>query len=390
MSWLQRIAQRYEDTKYWGRSFRQQNPDFAGGFEVYQSPHFPHVFLGGEQELDEAEEKAGQPMCKIVDCRDLPEIDAENPSWDYGFYATVKAKFDKKVKQLAGTIQSADCPIYVHCAMGANRSVSVLAAAISLLTNQPIDTILSDMKQSRMVVNPQDPYYLMALEESPAESPEFKERRYLELDQDFPLVQPGLPEEESFLNRAETRNWLQRMAQQKTLIVSRGPSGSGKSSMSRKLSEQLNAPVFTTDDFFMQSGSYQFDPSQLGQAHEWNRQRVEESMRGETPLIIVDNTNTQFWEMKPYVQLAQQYGYAVDFKEPEWHSDLKTPEGVWNVDFLESMQDQPDREKSLPRHILEQMVSRYEYNPSVEAVLQSERPERPARKRIDDELEERA
>jgi len=165
-----------------------------------------------------------------------------------------------------------------------------------------------------------------------------------------------------------------KMANQKLLIISRGPSGSGKSRMSRDLSEQYGAPVFSSDDYFMSSGKYKFDPSKLGENHERNRQRTEDAMANGQSVIIVDNTNTKFWEMKPYVLLAQKYGYSVDFKEPDWSSELRTAAGEWNIDFLERMQSQPDREKTLPREILEHTVQQYQYNPSVEAVLNSERP----------------
>ena len=385
MSWLVRVSQRYEDTGYWGRNFLRSNPDFAGGMEVYQSPDFPHVFLGGEDDLEEAEAKAGQPICKTVDCRDLPEISAENPSWDYGFYSTVKFKFDQKVDYLANLIQSTNCPIFVYCAAGANRSVSVLASALSKLTNQSIDAILADMKSSRVVANPQDPYYLMALEESPGDAPESTQRRMLELDQDFPLIQPGLP------TQALGMNWMQKVSAQKLLIMARGPSGSGKSHMTGELSQRYGVPSFSTDDYFMESGEYNFDPNHQEEFHKQNIKRTEEAMRGSQSVIIVDNTNIQFWEMKPYVQLAQRYGYVVDFKEPDWSPELRNSEGGWNVDFLGRMQNQPDREKTLPPEVLEQMVQNYQYNPSVESVLNSERPGRlvPQPKR-DDELKEHA
>lgn len=172
-------------------------------------------------------------------------------------------------------------------------------------------------------------------------------------------------------------NWLQKLSQQKLLVVVRGPSGSGKSRMTKEFSEQYNAPVFSSDDFWMTNGEYQFDPDYVGESHFWNQGRVEEAMQGDELVIIVDNTNAQFWEMKPYVQMAQKYGYGVTFKEPDWHPQLKTPEGRWNVDFLEEMQNNPDREKVVPREILESMVGGYEYSPTVEAVLSSERPGRP-------------
>ena len=126
-------------------------------------------------------------------------------------------------------------------------------------------------------------------------------------------------------------NWLEKVSQQKTLIITRGPSGSGKS----KLTEQLDAPVFSSDDFWMSTGTYDFDPQYVDESHSWNQGRVEEAMQGGSPVIVVDNTNAQFWEMKPYVKMAQKYGYSVQFKEPDWHPDLKTPEGTWSIDFLE-------------------------------------------------------
>ena len=170
---------------------------------------------------------------------------------------------------------------------------------------------------------------------------------------------------------------IRRIAQQqvsKLLIITRGPSGSGKSHLAKELAEKYNVPIiFSSDDYFMQDGQYNFDAHKLGENHAKNQHRTEEAMKNGQRVIIVDNTNTKFWEMKNYVQLAQLYGYSVDFKEPDWSSELKTPEGKWNIDFLERMQSQPDREKTLSRDILERTVKGYEYNPTVEDVLKSER-----------------
>ncbi len=191
MEWLRRLSQSFLDTQYWGKKFRKDNPGYQPQFEVYQSADFPHVFLGGEDDFEEAQARAGQPFCKIVDCRDLPEINES--SWDYATFTTVQKNFDSKVNDLVQKISTTDCPIFVHCALGANRSVAVLAAALAQLTGKPLNSILSEMKQVRSYVNPQDPYYLMALQQSPSETPQFKQERFDELDQDFPLIQPGLP-----------------------------------------------------------------------------------------------------------------------------------------------------------------------------------------------------
>ncbi|KKK59964.1 hypothetical protein LCGC14_3029110, partial [marine sediment metagenome] len=175
MPWLRRLAQSFFDTQFWGHQFRKTNPDYEPQFDVFQSPDFPHVFLGGEDDLEEAETKAGQSMCKIVDCRDLPEI---SQSWDYATFLMVQRDFDSKVQDLIQKITTIKCPIFVHCAVGANRSVSVLAAALTQLTGKSLDQVLSEMKQVRAFVGPQDPYYLMALQQSPSETPEFKQERF--------------------------------------------------------------------------------------------------------------------------------------------------------------------------------------------------------------------
>lgn len=180
MSWLYRTAQRFTDTNFWGKRHLRNNPDVSYGLDVFQSPDFPHVFLGGEYELEEAEAKAGQKICKILDCRDLPEVGPMS-SWSHSEFSQVQSKFNAKVNELIGYISNLDCPIYVHCALGANRSVSVLASAITKLTGKTLDQVLSEMKSVRSVVRPQDPYYLMALQESPSDPEELKDRMFAEL-----------------------------------------------------------------------------------------------------------------------------------------------------------------------------------------------------------------
>lgn len=163
---------------------------------------------------------------------------------------------------------------------------------------------------------------------------------------------------------------------EKVMIITRGPSGSGKSTMIQNLMKNPESEKFSSDDFFMQNGKYVFNGSLIGKAHEWNRQRVENAAQKGVPFIIVDNTNTQLWEMKPYVEIAQRHGYKVEFKEPDWHPELKTPEGKWNADFIKKMQKSQDRSsinKTVPDEVVDRMISRYEYNPTVESIMRSKR-----------------
>jgi predicted kinase len=100
------------------------------------------------------------------------------------------------------------------------------------------------------------------------------------------------------------------------ITLMRGLPGSGKSFLANK----LDATVLSTDDFFTTEGGYDFDSAQIGQAHSWNQRRVETAMMKKTEHIVVDNTNIMFWEMKPYVLLADKYGYEIEFVESqsEW------------------------------------------------------------------------
>uniref|UniRef100_A0A3B4H4F0 NEDD4 binding protein 2 n=1 Tax=Pundamilia nyererei TaxID=303518 RepID=A0A3B4H4F0_9CICH len=104
----------------------------------------------------------------------------------------------------------------------------------------------------------------------------------------------------------------------KVLVLLRGAPGSGKSTLARALLQ--NNPggvVLSTDDYFTHNGEYNFDPTVLGEAHEWNHKRAKEAFeKGNNP-IIIDNTNMQGWEMKPYVAQALKHDYKVLFKEPD-------------------------------------------------------------------------
>ena len=73
---------------------------------------------------------------------------------------------------------------------------------------------------------------------------------------------------------------------------------------------------FSTDDMFMVDGNYEFDPSLLGENHDAVVQKVRDVMiaRYEVRIpetIIVHNTFTEEWEMKPYFELAEEFNWRV-------------------------------------------------------------------------------
>lgn len=95
----------------------------------------------------------------------------------------------------------------------------------------------------------------------------------------------------------------------KTLILIRGVPGSGKSTFAQLI--QQPAIIIATDDYFSKSGEYQFDKSQLADAHTWCKDSVNQYMIDEVSTIVVNNTFTTESEMIPYFELAKKYGYQI-------------------------------------------------------------------------------
>jgi predicted kinase len=99
----------------------------------------------------------------------------------------------------------------------------------------------------------------------------------------------------------------------KTLYLLRGLPGSGKST----LAKQLGGSHFETDKYFIDvNGEYKFDGSKLKEAHQWCQDAVSNGMllnytTGHNETIVVSNTFTQEWEMKPYMDMAKDWDYMV-------------------------------------------------------------------------------
>ena len=97
----------------------------------------------------------------------------------------------------------------------------------------------------------------------------------------------------------------------KQVLIMQGVPGSGKSTRAKELAEKGgDSAIVSADNYFMSSGEYKFNLSEIGLAHqECLRQYISHLQKGEKETIIVDNTNTQAWECSPYVALAAAYGY---------------------------------------------------------------------------------
>ncbi|XP_031573521.1 NEDD4-binding protein 2-like isoform X2 [Actinia tenebrosa] len=141
----------------------------------------------------------------------------------------------------------------------------------------------------------------------------------------------------------------------KVLVLLRGLPGSGKTTLAQKL--KGDGVILSTDDFFITNERYQFEQNDLAKAHEWNQKRAKDSMqRGVSP-IIIDNTNMQAWEMRPYVSMAKRFGYEVMIKEPD------TP-WKWNTKELLKR-----NRHNVTLFSIQNMKERYEKDLTVEAIL---------------------
>lgn len=137
------------------------------------------------------------------------------------------------------------------------------------------------------------------------------------------------------------------------LIILRGPSGSGKSTIASHLQDVHDAPYHEADHYFNRSwflngqmDEYLFDASKLGDAHAWCRMGVKKRMFEQVPVVIVSNTSMTTWEMKPYLELAAEYGYEIEI--------IRTP-GPWDADVLNARNIH-----GVPLATLEKQIRKYQ------------------------------
>ncbi|XP_066945759.1 NEDD4-binding protein 2-like [Macrobrachium rosenbergii] len=147
----------------------------------------------------------------------------------------------------------------------------------------------------------------------------------------------------------------------KMIVLMRGLPGSGKSTLAREI-KGFSGIVLSTDDYFIdKKGRYVYEPSKISEAHSWNKNRARKMLEEMRSPIVIDNTNLQVWEMKPYVQLALHHGYEIDILEPETS---------WKFNVKELARR---NSHGVPKDKIKEMRERYEKNVEIEDIIASVR-----------------
>lgn len=99
-----------------------------------------------------------------------------------------------------------------------------------------------------------------------------------------------------------------------TLVLIRGLPGSGKSTKALEYKKQ-GYDHFEADMYFIDSdGKYVFNPSLIIDAHDWCVQMAYLSIIDGHD-VVISNTFTQMWQMKPYIEIALKNGYNIKIIE---------------------------------------------------------------------------
>ena len=123
-------------------------------------------------------------------------------------------------------------------------------------------------------------------------------------------------------------DWMIHEENKKTLILLRGLPSSGKSFLAKQLCQGDESIICSADHFFgMTPEEYvvNWSVEKLGTAHKQCQFKVKTLLQNQVPLVIVDNTNTMVREIMPYFEMAFQYQYRFEIKEPIspwWVNDI--------------------------------------------------------------------
>jgi len=94
------------------------------------------------------------------------------------------------------------------------------------------------------------------------------------------------------------------------LVLIRGIPGSGKSTLAQSMSEQYGYIHLEADMQFELDGEYVFERSRIAEVHKWCLDQTKTYLDKGLD-VVVSNTFTQAWEMKPYIELIDHDAISI-------------------------------------------------------------------------------
>lgn len=144
----------------------------------------------------------------------------------------------------------------------------------------------------------------------------------------------------------------------KQIIVLRGLPGSGKTTLANHIlsanENDSDIIVLSTDDrITTPRGQYMWSGKYLHLSHSLNKEMCREAMNRQYGTIIIDNTNTTAREIKPYFDLAKEFGYQFSLLEPATK---------WKNNPVECAKK---NKHGVSQKIIEKMLARYQTSQEV-------------------------
>lgn len=104
-----------------------------------------------------------------------------------------------------------------------------------------------------------------------------------------------------------TNDTKKNILNKQTLTLVRGLPGAGKSTLARQLSNVDSSIHIEADMYFMNGNVYTYNQAMIGNAHYWCQDRTTNALlQGRS--VVVSNTFTTLKEMRPYFEIALEYG----------------------------------------------------------------------------------
>lgn len=100
----------------------------------------------------------------------------------------------------------------------------------------------------------------------------------------------------------------------KILYILRGIPGCGKTTLAEDLANAfglLPGIVCCADDYHMIDGEYRWKPENVEYSHKACQNKCRFLMYGNSPRVIISNTNVTESDINIYIKMANEYGYKV-------------------------------------------------------------------------------